>query len=301
MAKGKLHVPNFQNQMPTTDELYAEMVKLRRSSVNDLPLEIIKIKSNVRTEYPPESIEELANSIKEHGQIQPIVVHPEGATYTIYVGHRRYFACKKLGLPTIKAIIMEGEEIPNIAVLQLIENIQREDLSPKDLEITVTNLVKSSKNKDVALLLNKSESWVSWALSATHIRERLEREGVDTTDIGTRHLAELSSVPTSDLPSVVKKAKENGGTVKSFKQASGKKEKNEIIVKITFDPLNYSIKATGDSSDAEILGQIKKSLDVIISNNTDKENPGSIDEDSNETEEEEGGLPQESEIEDPLK
>lgn len=75
-------------------------------------------------------LEELAESIKEHGIIQPIVVRPmEENNFQIIAGERRWRACKKLGMKVIPALVKNYEDLEATAVA-LIENVQRENLNP---------------------------------------------------------------------------------------------------------------------------------------------------------------------------
>jgi ParB family chromosome partitioning protein len=103
-------------------------------SVKDIPLGDIHIKENVRKTYT--EIEELAESIWRHGLLQPITVYEEEGGYTVKTGHRRYKAFRQLyeqepdRFYSIRCIVSNEK---NIAVIQLVENVQREDLSPADL------------------------------------------------------------------------------------------------------------------------------------------------------------------------
>lgn len=82
-----------------------------------------------RQDFDEAAIAELADSIRQHGLIQPIVVRPMGAVYQIVAGERRWRACRMLGMSDVPVIIKEftDEETAQIA---LIENIQRQDLNP---------------------------------------------------------------------------------------------------------------------------------------------------------------------------
>lgn len=263
----KREFPKLGAQEPDIDELKEQINLLKRSSVVDMPLSTIIIKKNVRTVFDDKSIDEMADSIKEFGQLQPIVVYPYGASYIVKVGERRVRACMKLGYSTIKAIIdVQEKSEDQITIEQLIENIQREDLGPADLENSVSLIVKQvGSNREAAKILKKDESWITRALQADKVRQSLESSGVDTASMGTRQLAELSGVAKKDLPQVVKKAQEEGGgTVESYAKAAGKKVKNEISIKILLDPDSYTIKSTGTASDSEILGKIKKYLESLI-------------------------------------
>ena len=95
-------------------------------------LKIIDVEPNknqARKKFDTESLEELAESIKRYGVIQPIVVTQKEKYYEIIAGERRWRASKLAGLTEIPAIIRENDERKNQEI-SLIENIQREDLNP---------------------------------------------------------------------------------------------------------------------------------------------------------------------------
>jgi ParB family chromosome partitioning protein len=82
-----------------------------------------------RRVFEPERLQELANSIRANGIIQPIVVRPAGERYQLVAGERRWRAAKLAGLETVPVVI---QEVPDERLLEitLVENIQREDLNP---------------------------------------------------------------------------------------------------------------------------------------------------------------------------
>lgn len=95
-------------------------------------LKVIDIEPNVnqpRRFFDEESLDELAQSIKTYGIIQPIVVAPKNGFYEIIAGERRWRASKKAGLTEVPVIIREYDERKNKEIA-LIENVQREDLNP---------------------------------------------------------------------------------------------------------------------------------------------------------------------------
>jgi len=95
-------------------------------------LKIIDVEPNKnqpRTHFDDEKIEELADSIKEYGVIQPIIVTKKDNYYQIVAGERRWRASKKAGITEIPAIVRDYSEQTNKEIA-LIENIQREDLNP---------------------------------------------------------------------------------------------------------------------------------------------------------------------------
>ena len=127
-----------------------------------------------RKQFDEESLEELAESIKRYGLIQPIVVSKKDGYYQIIAGERRWRASKKAGLPTIQAIIREDNEQKNKEIA-LIENIQREDLNAveKALGIKVLMDEYSLTQQQVGEIIGKSRSAVANTLRILNLDERV--------------------------------------------------------------------------------------------------------------------------------
>lgn len=113
------------------DERYAE-VDIEEVSPNPL---------QPRMRFDPGSIEQLALSMRESGVIQPILVVPEGETYKIIVGERRWRAAQKAGLKKIPVLI---RQIPKERQLEisLVENLHREDLNPLEIAHVYQRLIR---------------------------------------------------------------------------------------------------------------------------------------------------------------
>lgn len=107
-----------------------EIVPISEGTLKELPVEFMKRgKYQPRRDMHPEALEDLANSIRAQGVMQPIVVRPTGVdSYEIIAGERRWRATQQAGLETIPAIIKDVPDESAIA-MALIENIQREDLN----------------------------------------------------------------------------------------------------------------------------------------------------------------------------
>ena len=100
--------------------------------MRELPLEkVIPNPSQPRMTWHEETLQELAASIKEHGVLQPILVRPAGDQYEIIAGERRWRSSKIAGKETIPAIVERFDDATALEIA-LIENLQREDLSPLD-------------------------------------------------------------------------------------------------------------------------------------------------------------------------
>ena len=101
---------------------------------------------NVRSEIDPAKIDEMAETIKERGQLQPITVAPKDADgrYRIMFGERRWRACKQLG-KQVRVIVSKADDLEQVRIDQFIENDQREDLSTADMIRFVTGEVAKGR------------------------------------------------------------------------------------------------------------------------------------------------------------
>ncbi len=102
---------------------------------------------NVRSAIDESTIDEMAETIKERGQLQPITVAPkdEDGRYRIMFGERRWRACRKLGMQ-VRAIVSKADDIEQVRIDQFIENDQREDLSTADMIRFVTGQVAKGRS-----------------------------------------------------------------------------------------------------------------------------------------------------------
>lgn len=123
-----------------------------------------------RRTFKQESLEELAESIKTYGVIQPIVVSKREGYYSIIAGERRWRAAKLAGLEEIPAIIREDDEQTNKEIA-LIENIQREDLNPLEKALGIRHLMDKygMTQEEVSKKIGKSRSSVSNTLRILYL------------------------------------------------------------------------------------------------------------------------------------
>ncbi len=159
--------------MPVEEEVVA--VKAEQDGISKL--KINEIEPNVeqaRKMFDEESIEELANSIKEYGVIQPILVAKKEKYYEIIAGERRWRASKKAGLSEIPVIIKENDDKRNQEI-SLIENIQREDLNPIEKARGIKKLMDEYDltQARVAEILGKSRSSIANTVRILNLDERV--------------------------------------------------------------------------------------------------------------------------------
>lgn len=149
-----------------------------------LNLKIIDVEPNrdqPRKHFDEEALEELSESIKRYGLIQPIIVTKKDKYYEIIAGERRWRACKKAGLTEIPAIVREDDERKNKEIA-LIENIQREDLNAVEKATGIKLLMEEYNitQQQVAEMLGKSRSSIANTVRILNLDPRvleLAKEG----------------------------------------------------------------------------------------------------------------------------
>ncbi len=149
------------------DALFGPVPEEEQQQENDKlkNLKITEVEPNrdqARKKFDQEALEELAQSIKEYGLIQPIVVTKKDGYYSIVAGERRWRASKIAGLTEIPAIIREDDEKVN-SEISLIENMQREDLNPVEKAMGIKVLMDNygMSQEEVAKKLGKGRSTIA--------------------------------------------------------------------------------------------------------------------------------------------
>lgn len=132
-------------------------------------------KGQPRKKFDQQSLEDLADSIKRNGVLQPILVRKKGANYEIVAGERRYQAAKLAGLKEIPVSIREisDEEVFQLA---LIENLQRSDLDPIEEALGYRKLIKDNgfTQEQLGKILSKSRSAIANALRLLDLPQEVQ-------------------------------------------------------------------------------------------------------------------------------
>ena len=142
---------------PVEEEIQENDV-LKNLNINEVEPNRLQPRKN----FNQEALEELAESIKKYGVIQPIVVTKQDDYYEIIAGERRWRASKLAGLTEIPVIIRENDQRKNKEIA-LIENIQREDLNAYEKALGIKNIMEdySLTQEEVAKILGKSRSSIA--------------------------------------------------------------------------------------------------------------------------------------------
>lgn len=162
------------------------------------------------------SLNDLANSIKEKGLLNPIMVMEKaGGKYELIVGQRRFLACRKLGWKTIPAIIRDKLDDTDATILSLIENVHRADMSPIDKARAYRKIYKKYKDynkvaKETGISISTIRKYLTLLNLAPSIQEKL------TTAEGPAGIGTLSKLAETFSPAEQEEALEE---IDGFKQS----------------------------------------------------------------------------------
>ena len=187
-----------------------------------VPLAALRVTGNVRKDFNQDEIESLARSIKADGLLNPITVRPPvedehgNKTYEVIAGGRRIRAHQWLcdngdDFSMIECCVRTGDTW----TLQMVENIQRADLTPREKEEAVTAALESGLTMtQIAEKLSKPVQYVSDIVAGMKVRHAADEAGIATERISTKALSQLRSIPAESLPEAIDDLAKSGGTVK---------------------------------------------------------------------------------------
>ncbi len=209
-------------------------LKIDKNSVIEIPIEQLELGENIRDMSSDEELEELGETIREYGQLEPCIVHLNNTTgkYVIDMGSRRYKACVLSDIPTVKCIVQDESTLQDEKtriVVQAIENEHRRNMSSRERETYMAKLIELGMTQiEIAKALHKSKSWVSEALKA-YSNYQKDKDLFDQLDeeINTRTMSDTSSLSDEELENAIKKAKESNNAKKTFSDEVSKIKKSK--------------------------------------------------------------------------
>lgn len=178
-------------------EADAETAGMRADST--LPLDRIRPnKDQPRRTFDDVELAELADSIRQNGVLQPLLVRDRGNYYEIVAGERRYQAARAAGLDEVPVIIRDISD-DDVFKLALIENLQRSDLSPLEEANGYRQLIKEKglTQEELAKILSKSRSTITNTLRLLDLPEEVQ-ELVETGRLTAGHARAILAVPDEE-------------------------------------------------------------------------------------------------------
>jgi ParB family chromosome partitioning protein len=203
--------------------------------LQDIPINRIDPNpSQTRFYFDKDKLEELATSLKEVGFIEPIVVSLRGDRYELIAGERRFRAAGMAGFKTIPAIIKNVSSLEALEMM-VVENIQREDLTPIEEAISYDLLLKKRDltHDALAKLVGKSRSHITNSLRILQLPEKI-RDLVAKGKISAGQAKILVGMDAKDQDKMVREILEGGVSVRDVeRKAAAQREKKTSSAKVS--------------------------------------------------------------------
>ena len=181
-------------------DIREEIDQEQQKTPSEIDIQLNDINPNQpRKNFDAEKLRELAESIRQHGIIQPLVLKPEKARYLIVAGERRYRAARMAGLKQVPAVIKEVTD-QELLQLSIIENIQREDLNPLEEAEGIAELMAqfSLNQEEAAEILGRSRSAVANSLRLLNLPQSV-KEAVVEGKLSAGHARALLAIRDKTL------------------------------------------------------------------------------------------------------
>jgi ParB family transcriptional regulator, chromosome partitioning protein len=197
-----------------------------------LPNEIKPGVYQPRRDFDQHSLQELADSIKEKGILQPLIVRKSGKGYEIIAGERRWRAAQMAGLDQIPIVICEINDNDALA-FSLIENIQRQDLNPIEEAIALNRLIEefTMTHEEVAKSIGRSRTMVTNMLRLLNL-EDLVKEMLISHHLEMGHARALLSLSESKQITVAKFIVDKQMTVREAEAYVRLLQTNKVMHKV---------------------------------------------------------------------
>ena len=201
----------YDEEAPTSAEEKIIKKDIEQGGTSEISLKQIKANPNQpRKNFDGEALKELADSIRAHGIIQPIVLNKDGDGYIIIAGERRYRAAKLAGLETVPAVVKNYTE-RQIKEIAIIENLQREDLNPIEAAKAIKQLMEEYHltQETVSDRIGKSRSNIANSLRLLSLYPEVV-EMIESGKLSAGHARCLVVVANVNDQIKLAKASENG-------------------------------------------------------------------------------------------
>ena len=203
--------------------IFAENAEIDEGSVNIKIAEIEPNREQPRKEFDSEALSELADSISQHGVLQPLLLRPMvSGGYRIVAGERRWRASRMVGLTEVPAIVREMTDTQEM-LFSLIENLQREDLTPLEEAKGYKTLIDIQQftQEEVSRTVGKSRPVVTNALRLLNLPEDIQQL-LEDGKISSGHARTLLSFKNEDDMRYASKKAVEGASVREIEKLAKK-------------------------------------------------------------------------------
>lgn len=264
----------FSSEVLDFDQFESNIMEsVEESDIKELPVSEIRPNPyQPRKSFNEEALQELANSIKNYGVFQPIIVKKSIKGYDLIAGERRLRASKIAGLSTIPAIIkdLSDEHMREIALL---ENLQRENLTPIELAWAYKGIIDSLhiRQEDLAEKLGKSRSHITNTLGLLRLPEEIQNQILDNK-ISMGHAKILSKIDddykVKEFADKIVNSNISVRELEEITQDEEIKKKVPIVRKTKESDFTYVQNELRDLLDTKVVIKDKK-LEIYFENNND--------------------------------
>lgn len=210
-------------------------------------IQVHKIKRNrhqPRKVFKEDEIKQLAESIRENGQIAPIVVRKIDDNYELIVGERRWRATQLLKKETINAVVIEADEKTS-AVLSIVENVQREDLNSMEEAESLDRLIKEfdMSHEDVAKYISKSRTHVTNIIRLNDLSDFV-KEQLRENNISMGHARAVITLSNDEQSKIIREAVHKKLSVRAVENLAKPNQKYNVSKQKNQDTLALERKLT---------------------------------------------------------
>jgi len=210
-------------------------------------IQVHKIKRNrhqPRKVFNEDEIKQLAESIRENGQIAPIVVRKIDDNYELIVGERRWRATQLLKKETINAVVIEADEKTS-AVLSIVENVQREDLNSMEEAESLERLIKEfdMSHEDVAKYISKSRTHVTNIIRLNDLSDFV-KEQLRENNISMGHARAVITLSNDEQSKIIREAVHKKLSVRAVENLAKPNQKYNVSKQKNQDTLALERKLT---------------------------------------------------------
>jgi ParB family chromosome partitioning protein len=208
-------------------------------------------KDQPRKQFEEDALMELADSIRQFGIIQPLIVQEKNGFYEIIAGERRWRAAKLAGLKEVPVIVKEYTDL-EVVEISLIENIQRESLNPIEEAIAYKRLLEefNLKQDEVAERVSKSRTTVTNSMRLLKLDERVQQMVIDDM-LTTGHARALLGIEDPELQVTTAarvfdeklSVREIEKIVKDIQKGKTEKKKETVVQDFIYTDLEEKMKA----------------------------------------------------------
>ena len=272
-------IPNNRNVKPANPDISTEQVKQPelKSGVQMMKINMVEPnRDQPRKNFEEDALLELADSIKQFGVLQPLLVRKNKDYYEIIAGERRWRAAKLAGIKEVPVIIKDYSE-QEIVEIALIENIQRENLSAIEEAKSYVEIMKYAglNQSQLALRVGKSQSSIANKIRLLNLNEEVQN-AVSAKEITERHARALLGLDEDKqkkaLKKIVNKSLTVAQTEKMLKQAAlPKEEKRKVMLKgisknlkIAINTIHQAVKMVERAGVTAQIQEQETEDDVII-------------------------------------